>query len=152
MNFIRGHFMKTKYLTKMIYLIPFLLILGCASSETQQDNKDVEFPVKLFVINGNGRNFNPAHIKVTFYGNRGRDKIYQNVVVDEDFTENGGHNQKPFNLSLKKGHYTIFVECKNDNSQMSVSFEVDKPLWLLLSYQENNQFYLDISNHGFVFG
>ena len=144
--------MKTKYLTELIYLIPFLLILGCTSSETQQDNKDVEFPVELFVINGNGRNFNPAHIKVTFYGNRGREAIYQKVVVDEDFTENGGHNWKSFNLSLKEGRYTVFVECKNDSSKMDVSFEVDKPLWLYLDYIDTKHFSFEISSRAFVLG
>jgi hypothetical protein len=134
-----------------LFLIPFLLILGCASSETQQGNKDVEFPVKLFVNNGNGRNFNPAHIKVTFYGNRGRDKIYHNVVVDEEFTENGGHNWKSFNLSLKEGHYTVFVECTNDSSKMTVSFEIDKPLWMLLEFVDNNHFSLNICESRFVF-
>jgi hypothetical protein len=129
-----------------------MFVLNCSSSETQIDNKDAEFPVKLFVINGNGRNFNPAHIKVTFYGNRGRDQIYQNVVVDEDFTENGGHNQKPFNLSLKEGHYTVFVECTNDSSKMTVGFEIDKPLWLYLDYTDTNHLSFEISSRAFMFG
>lgn len=146
--------MKTKYFLfiKLVYSLIFIFVLSCNSSEKMQDNKYIEFPVKLFVINSNGRNFNPAHIKVIFYGNHESDQIYQNVVVNEDFTENGGHNWKPFNLSLKEGHYTVFVECTNDNSKMSVSFEVDKSMWLYREYIENNHFSLDISNKRFVFG
>lgn len=145
--------MKTKYffLMKLFYFLPLIFVLNCSSSETQQ-NKEVEFPVKLFVINGNGLNFNPAHIRVTFYGNRGRNEIYQNVVVDEDFTENGGHNQKLFNLSLKEGHYTAFVECTDDGSKMTASFEIDKPLWLYLEYTDTNHFSINISNRAFMFG
>lgn len=145
--------MKPKYffLMKLFYFLPLIFVLNCSSSETQQ-NEEVEFPVKLFVINGNGRNFNPAHIRVTFYGIRGRNEIYQNVVVDGDFTENGGHNWKSFNLSLKQGQYTAFVECTDDSSKMTVSFEIDKLLWLYLAYTDTNHFSINISSRPFVLG
>jgi hypothetical protein len=139
----------------LIQIILLLFILGCATSEELQNNPPKDYPVTLIVSNQNGFNVEPVHIIVKmkeYSRQRQKTNSSEIIIVDQDFYNKVGHSNSSFKLNLKEGGHRIIAETKNNNYKLDVIFEVDRPMWLYLSYLSNNQFRLHISYTPFVFG
>ena len=137
--------MYLKYLgrLRLIQFIILLLLFGCSTLETAQDDSTKEYPITLYISSQNGGYVNPVNIAVEIG--------YKNKIVDQNFDCGDGHNHSTFKLNLKEGQHQITVTSSNGNAGLDVVFTVDKPLWLSLSYWGKNHFQLHISERPLVF-
>jgi len=140
-------------LRNFIYILfSFTFILGCSTSEYTINNAPKEFPVTIFVSNDFTNE--PTHIlvKVISAKRLKENEIpFEKIIVDQDFVQSI-LSPKSFKINLKDGSYFFLVETKNGSYKMSVSLEVDKPLWLYLDYVEENNCVFQISSHAFIWG
>ena len=139
----------------LIQIIALLFILGCATSEELQNDSPKEYPVTLIVSNQNSLTIEPVHVIVKmkeYSRQRQKTNSPENIIVNQDFYNKVGHSFSSFRLNLKEGGHRIIAETNNNNYKLDVSFEIDRPTWLYLSYLDNNQFRLQISYTPFVFG
>ena len=118
------------------------VLVGCSSARVSQTNSRDEFPVVIYVSNQMGK-VNPVNIKVS---------IDQKTIVNGDFSNDGGYSWTPFKTSMKDGGHQIVVTSDNGDAGLDVIFEVDKPLWLVISYWGKNHFQLNISPRPVAFG
>ena len=140
---------------KPIQAILLLFILGFATSGESQRIPLKEFPVTLVVSNQYSLNVEPVHIIVKmkeYSRQRQKTNSSENIIVDQDFYYKTGHSRSSFKLNLKEGGHWIKSESKNGNNKLDVIFEVDKPMWIYVSYINNDQFRLHISYTQLVFG
>jgi hypothetical protein len=136
-----------------IYIFFFsLLILSCSSSDNIINKSSIEFPITIYVSN----NFTsePTHIYVKVMSAKRlkeNETPFEKIIVDQDFVSSI-LSPKSSKINLKEGDYLFLVETKNGSYKMSVSFKVDKPLWLYLNYVEENNFMFNISNYALIWG
>jgi len=136
-----------------IYTFSFsLFILSCSTTDNTVKKSSIEFPITIYV--SNDFTSEPTHISVkVMSAKRPKENEipFEKIIVDQDFTYSI-LPPKSFNINLVEGSYFFLVETKNGTYKMSVSFEVDKPLWLYLNYIEENNFSFQISSSQFMWG
>ncbi len=136
-------------LFQIFFTVFIILISGCSSSE-KTGLKKTEFPVTVYVSNQYGRP-GSVHLVVKISGPRSPEHI-ERTIANEDFEWKIGHYHKKFEQNLPEGQYQIFAESNKGSAKLDVVFTVDKPLWLIVTYIDENHFQLNISQHSPVFG
>ena len=144
-----------KLLTQGLFTI-LLVLSGCATLNTNPSNPKKVFPVTVSFSKEMG-DVDPVNVNVTIDG--------KDTVINRDFSNRGNswtdttkagaiiaHIVSPpphwdYNLTLSGGIHQIEVTSKNGDAGLDVIFNVDKPIWLYLSYWGKNHFQLHISDH-----
>jgi hypothetical protein len=137
---------------RFIQIMPLIFILGCASTDELQNISTKEFPVTIFV--SNDFTSEPTHISVKVINAKRlkeNEVPFDKMIVDQDFVQSI-LSPKSFKINLKDGSYFFLVETKKGSYKLSVSLEVDKPLWLYLVFVEENNCVFQISSHQFIWG
>lgn len=129
--------MHKRYLYSLpaVFILFSLLISGCSASE---------YPVHLMMSNSHHRTPDPVHVRVKIYEINEQHKDLLKDLFDELIYYEEGHGLKSFNLNLPEGKYRITAESDNGNAGLDVVFDVDRTLWLFLTYWGENhlQFYI----------
>ena len=128
---------------RFIFFIVVLLISASSTFVIAQNDSSRVFPITLFVGSQNNEYVDPVNIQIEIDGNKN--------FVDQDYSLGDGHNVSMFKLNLTEGRHQIIVTSNNGDAGLDVLFNVNKQLWLLISYFGKNHFQLHISEHPLVF-
>jgi len=134
--------MNYQYMRTLLFIFVLCSYGFLSTQQTTADSSKKQYPVIIY-ISSQSSFVDPVNISVEI--------DFKNKILNKDFYYGDGHNFSKFEINLDKGIHQFIVKSKNGNAGLDVIFNVNKPLWLDISYWGSNHFQMNISEVGLVF-